>query len=177
MIYVVRHGETDWNKSGKMQGRTDIELNDTGRLQAEKVRDELSGVKFDFVFSSPLKRAVQTAEIITGSEPVTDYRLIEKGQGLLEGVDLDEIKRLKLMPSYSDEDYGVEPWSSVKERINSFFDEKSELFKGKNALIVTHGAACVRIRVRFEGEPEDGNYFSLIPPNCKCLVYSSNQYI
>ena len=62
MIYFVRHGQTEWNKIGRMQGRIDIELNNEGKQQAMIVREKLKGVKFDKVFSSPLKRAVETAE-------------------------------------------------------------------------------------------------------------------
>lgn len=64
MIYIVRHGQTDWNLEGRYQGRTDIDLNETGIKQAEKIRQELKSVKFDKVFSSPLKRAYKTAQII-----------------------------------------------------------------------------------------------------------------
>ena len=65
MIYFVRHGQTEWNKIGKMQGHKDIELNDEGREQAQVVKEKLQGIKFDKVFSSPLIRATETAKIIS----------------------------------------------------------------------------------------------------------------
>ena len=65
MIYIVRHGQTDWNVEGRNQGRTDIELNETGIKQAEEIAKKLEGKKFDMVFSSPLKRAYKTAQIIS----------------------------------------------------------------------------------------------------------------
>ena len=52
-IYIIRHGETEWNKMGKMQGRTDISLSEDGRKLAQKTADGLKNVKFDYIFSSP----------------------------------------------------------------------------------------------------------------------------
>jgi broad specificity phosphatase PhoE len=65
MIYVVRHGQTDWNLEGRFQGRIDIPLNEKGKNQAKKTKEKLEGIEFDKVFSSPLKRALETAQIIT----------------------------------------------------------------------------------------------------------------
>ena len=59
MIYFVRHGQTDWNKIGRIQGHTDIPLNKLGEEQALIVKEKLKEIKFDKVFSSPLKRALQ----------------------------------------------------------------------------------------------------------------------
>ena len=76
MIYVIRHGQTDLNKERKMQGRMGLPLNEYGIEQAQRLRDELKDINFDFVFSSPQERAVQTAEIVTGGHKATiDERL------------------------------------------------------------------------------------------------------
>lgn len=68
MIYIVRHGQTEKNKANVLQGRSDVPLNEAGRQQAEEVRDRFreAGISFDLVYTSPLIRAVQTAEIIAG---------------------------------------------------------------------------------------------------------------
>ena len=95
ILYIVRHGETEWNKMGKMQGKTDISLSEDGRKLAQKTADGLKNVKFDYIFSSPLERAYETACIIRGSrdtEIVKDERLIEIGFGLYEGTVVEERK-------------------------------------------------------------------------------------
>ena len=85
MIYVVRHGQTDWNLEGRFQGRIDIPLNEKGKSQAKKTKEKLEGIKFDKVFSSPLKRALETAKIITDEPIDIDDRIIERCNGQLEG--------------------------------------------------------------------------------------------
>ena len=64
VIYVIRHGETDWNTKHWLQGTTDIPLNRNGIEVAEITSEALKGIPFDVIFSSPLKRAYQTAEIM-----------------------------------------------------------------------------------------------------------------
>ena len=90
MLYIMRHGKTDWNTLGKLQGRTDIPLNDEGRAMAEKARTEYRDVHFDVCYCSPLSRAKETAEIfLKGREiPILpDDRLVEMGFGRYEGME------------------------------------------------------------------------------------------
>lgn len=88
-LYIIRHGETDWNKQKRLQGQSDTELNEYGIELAEITGTALKDVSFDHIFSSPLKRAYRTAEIIRGDRTVpiiTDDRLKEIGFGINEGV-------------------------------------------------------------------------------------------
>ena len=89
-VYIVRHGQTDWNVQHKAQGRSDIPLNETGRRQAEELRDKIKDIKFDAVYASPLKRARETAEIATDGEYkiVFDDRLMERSFGDFEGKEI-----------------------------------------------------------------------------------------
>ena len=64
MLYIMRHGKTDWNVLHKLQGRTDIPLNEEGRNMARKAADIYKDINFDVCYCSPLKRAKETAEIL-----------------------------------------------------------------------------------------------------------------
>lgn len=115
-IYVVRHGETDWNKEGRFQGQTDIKLNDTGREQALKLRPILQQLQIESVYSSPLSRAIETIEIATQDQKFSiqkDDRLRETFLGEAEGLVTDEIL-LKFGPD------ALTKWRSYDERLLDF---------------------------------------------------------
>ena len=88
-IYILRHGQTEMNSSKLLQSRSDTLLNDTGLRQAEETGKWLreNGIVFDRIFSSPLKRALDTARIAAGDgvPVVTDDRLLEMDYGPYEG--------------------------------------------------------------------------------------------
>ena len=89
-LYLIRHGQTDWNLRAMLQGRTDIPLNETGRRQAMEARERLAGVHFDAVYSSPLRRAMDTAQLVSGwpgEKICPDERLTEIAFGPYEGKD------------------------------------------------------------------------------------------
>lgn len=90
-IYLIRHGETAWSKSGQHTGNTDLELTENGMRQAEQLKKRLSPLSFDHVFSSPLKRAKKTAEICGYANPSLMDELREWDYGDYEGLTSDEI--------------------------------------------------------------------------------------
>ena len=173
MIYIVRHGETDYNVEGRYGGRIDVELNAKGIEQAHTIQNELKDIKFDIVISSPLKRAHKTATIITNSKINIDNRIIERDNGELEG------KLKQDCPSNIDFNdpntgYGIESIIDFRKRIFEFFDEITREYKGKNILIVTHAGVGIYARCYFEGEPKDGNYISYKIQNCEVIKYKNN---
>ena len=88
ILYVIRHGETKWNVERRLQGRSDVELNEYGIYLAEVTAEALKDVNFDVIYSSPLIRAYKTAEIIRGDRNIniiTDDRLKEMCFGDYEG--------------------------------------------------------------------------------------------
>ena len=135
-LYILRHGQTDYNLMGKFQGQIDIVLNEKGIGQAKEVGKELSTIQFNKVFSSPLRRAIQTAEFTTKTNIIVDNRITERSFGLLEGkesiVDYEE----KIV------EYQIETIENLKQRVYDFLDEiLSRYQQDENILIATH--ACV----------------------------------
>ena len=98
LLYLVRHGETDWNSQRRIQGTTDIPLNDVGRAQAARTGRLLARRQWDAVVTSPLSRAFETGSIIAAElglpVPTTDSRLVERNYGEAEGLDFEEMQRL-----------------------------------------------------------------------------------
>ncbi len=96
-LILVRHGETEWNKSLRYQGQSDVRLNECGIEQAARVRDRLAGEKIDVIYSSDLSRACETAKIIAslhGRVKICQSPLLrEMNFGEAEGMIFDEIKQ------------------------------------------------------------------------------------
>lgn len=170
MIYVVRHGQTDWNLEGRCQGWADVELNQTGLKQAAELAAKLAEVKFDVCFSSPQKRALKTAQIIYHGEIKVDQRIKERGKGELEG--RTNVKQLvkEMGINYYDPDegrFGLEKLGDFEDRVHEFWDEVLEKYTGKNVLVVTHGGVGMCSRVYIEGMPEDQDYYHYRLENCE----------
>lgn len=98
MLYIVRHGKTEWNALHKLQGRTDISLNDEGRLMAQQACDEYKTLNIDVCYCSPLVRAVETAQIVLKNRDIPiikDERLIEMSFGTYEGIEQCKILKFE----------------------------------------------------------------------------------
>ena len=156
-IYIVRHGETDYNVDGRYAGRIDVPLNEKGISQAYEVKEKLMGIKFDKVYSSPLQRAYKTAEIIYDGDIIIDERIIERDNGELEGRLKTEIKDVINFNDPNEKRYNIESIIEFRKRIYAFLDDISNL-DAENVLIVTHAGVGIYMRCYFEGEPKDNNY-------------------
>ena len=141
-LYLVRHGETDWNLQHRIQGLTDIPLNETGRAQALVTGDLLARRRWDGVYSSPLLRAFETASIIataTGQEtPQTIEALVERNYGDAEGLNFGEIER-----RYPDRSGvpGQESRDAVVARVVPALEELAAAHPDESLIVVSHGGA------------------------------------
>ena len=150
ILYMIRHGETDWNVERRLQGMTDVPLNENGRRVAELTGEGLRNVKFDVAFSSPLMRARETAEIILEGRDVDiilDERIREVGFGIYEGSDSREfvegIKKFFSQPECFVATNGAESYESLLERERSFWNDlcANPKYQESTILLATHGAA------------------------------------
>ena len=127
-LYVVRHGQTNFNLKHIMQGTIDNDLNQNGINQIEKVAEKLKDVKFDICFSSPLIRARKTLEIITKQDYIVDNRLIERGLGVFEAKESETYDKVLYWDYDKNSSFGgVEPIKSIEKRIQEFLVEIEEL--------------------------------------------------
>lgn len=142
--FLVRHGETDWNKIERIQGYSDTHLNETGIAQAEATADSLMDKHIDLIVSSDLARAKETAEIIaksTGAEVVFDEALREMNYGSLEGMFIPEVN--KKYGGFLERPYkelGGEVFEEVEERAMKALHKYRKDHEHKNVVIVSHGA-------------------------------------
>lgn len=149
-LYIVRHGQTDWNAQGLIQGETDVPLNKEGVNQAKDLAKNLQKIKFDAIFSSDLVRAKKTAEIIAFERKMavaTTKLLRERRYGKFEGQPyqlmrqfhntwekLSKQERISLRP-----DEESETDEEAVSRFIIFLREVAALYSGKTVLIVAHG--------------------------------------
>ena len=149
-LYIIRHGQTDWNLAHKLQGQTDIPLNERGRYVAALTREGLKEVPFDAAFTSPLQRAKETAEIILRGREIPiieDERIIEVNFGAYEGEDFrldnENLQNFFSRPEAYYSVDGSESMESILQRTGEFLTELYEnpKYQDSTILISTHGAA------------------------------------
>ena len=181
LLYLVRHGETGCNIDKIIQGQSVVShLNAKGRRQAELARDRIRGYGVDFVYSSPLLRAAETAEIICGPLGL-DFRLdpllSERNFGVLEGKTREEINMLFPMDrtpwrqTYITAPPGGESLRDVANRARLFTEQLRERHApGDKIMAVTHGGALRGITLGLLGlEPE--HWRQLCFDNCSITVF------
>lgn len=143
-LCFVRHGETEWNVQRKIQGRTDIPLNENGKKQALDCKQFLSLQQWDCIVSSPLKRAIQTADIINESLNVPliimeDF--IERNYGTIEGLTLQQ--RASLDPNFQCP--LQEKLEVLTTRILNGMNQLHFQYRNKNIIVVAHGGVINRM--------------------------------
>lgn len=173
-IYMVRHGRTDWNDKGLMQGASNIPLNKTGEKQALLAHEKLKDVNFDVCFSSPLKRTSQTAEIIIDGRCgiIYDDLLLERGLGSLEGKSHDLYKKFDYYDYEKNScENGVEGIRQLLDRTKEFLDKLKLKYGDKTILIVSHSATIRVLHFNIIGYDEKTNFLSFSPKNGEVYEY------
>ncbi len=145
-LLLVRHGETDWNAEGRLQGHTDRPLSDYGRRQARRLAEELDGEELEALYSSDLSRARETAEIVgqrLGLPTVLDPDLREKDWGTWEGLSAVERDRVEFVG---------ESTEAHQERMLRALRTIAERHpESARILVVTHGGSMRRVQTAAMG--------------------------
>ena len=147
-LLLVRHGETDWNAEGRLQGHTDRPLNDYGRRQATELAQRLAGDGADAIYSSDLSRARTTAEIIgerLGLPVVVDPDLREKNWGTWEGLTGDERAHVEFEGESTDDH---------RDRVMAAVRRIAARHPDQRVVVVTHGGSLRRIQAAVNGVAE-----------------------
>ena len=174
ILYLARHGETEKNKQGLVQGQTECDLSEKGISDAKELISLVNDLDIDVVISSPLKRAYTTAQIITQNKyPInTDDRLIERDWGLCEGANIDEVDTVKCWNFYENTDENkIEKVQDLMARLSEFLEDIKNKYPYKNVLIVSHSAVLRAIHYILHPIPEDGDMSKLEIPNLRIIEY------
>jgi broad specificity phosphatase PhoE len=181
ILHIVRHGETDWNTLNKIQGHTDIPLNEQGIKQALTIKQHFSQTPFNVVYSSDLKRAHQTAELIIQDRNLSiklSENLRERCFGILEGMIREELppeieQKVKTMKSLSRHEYVYfkltechESFGELYSRVFPFLLTIHQNHPGENILIVTHAGVIRALLLMHQLLP--GKEWSIA--NCSHIV-------
>ena len=172
MIYVVRHGETDWNIEGRIQGQHETFLTPNGIKQAEGLHKLLKHIKFDAVFCSPLARAKDTCRIILGGHDesvVYDNALLERDFGEMVGKVDDFMSFWHLgKPRVAK---GVESIKEMEQRIFPLMEKLVKEYHDKKVLLVCHQGPLFIMENFFGNASKDGDYKPLQVHGCGYRVY------
>lgn len=183
-IYIVRHGETVWNKEKRLQGSSDVGLNEEGRRLARETGRNLWNIRFDMVYASPLKRAYQTAELIVFGRPITviqDKRIQEISFGVLEGKTIEQMtEEEKICVNQffdSPEIYvpaeGGERIEDAVKRATDFMKneiEPLEREKVERVMIVAHGAINKAMMMYIKQHGKKDFWAGGLQKNCNAII-------
>jgi broad specificity phosphatase PhoE len=154
-LWLIRHGQTDWNVEGRWQGQSDVLLNSAGLAQARLLAGELVGKHFDAIYSSDLQRARQTADILSARLNLSvqiDPRLREIHQGEWEGKLISEVKQryvqafsLRVKDPISARAPGGESTLEVANRLRQAADDIAHIYPAGRVVVVSHGLALATL--------------------------------
>lgn len=174
-IYVIRHGQTEWNVLKKMQGSADIPLNEKGLSQAEQAKLNVKDISIDKIFCSPLIRAKQTASIVNQDrnlDIVYDDRLRERDYGEFEGTNKSSFNYNDFWAYNKNLQYNkAENVKDFFARIYDFLDELKSKYQNENILIVCHAGVLKAIQCYAKGMMSDDEIGPFLPDNASVQEY------
>lgn len=182
-LYIIRHGETDWNKEKRLQGRSDTELNAYGIELAQITAEALKDINFDCIYSSPLKRAYKTAEIIRRHREIeikTDERLKEISFGIMEGVPMkdrpESFQKFFTDPANYVAPNGGESYEELVARTKDFIEDVvvTNSKTMERMLIVAHGALNKALMLNLNHDEIKNFWEGIFQRNCCVNIFEIN---
>lgn len=182
-LYIIRHGETDWNTQKRLQGHSDIELNDYGRELAYITSEALKEVEFDVIYSSPLIRAYETATILKRDraiEIIKDDRLKEMCFGEYEGKITTTLPKefwnFFDAPEKFEPTIGGESYEEVIARCKDFVDDivVPASRRYNRILVVAHGALNRGMMLYLNNQPIEEYWEGVFQKNCCVNIFEIN---
>lgn len=178
-ITIVRHGQTSRNKENRVLGRSDFPLDEIGLLQAEAAGKRLKNNRYDAVYSSPMKRAYQTARAIMEANffPVPIVKvpaLVEQNFGVFEGALRDDPDYQKEKHLYFKPFEGGESFLDVAARVYRFLDDLiDQSDENASVLLVAHGGICRLVENYFQGMDNE-SFASYFLQNCEARTFDTS---
>ena len=179
-LLLIRHAQTEWNIQRRFQGHGDSPITEEGQEQLQRLKSRLAGLEFDVVYSSDLRRTMETSKMLSGKQRVEEPRLRERGVGILEGLNLEQImathaEAFRAFRS-GNKDHQIEGGESLQIALNrawTFLEEMPEKHPGAELAAVSHAGLIRLICKQILGLALDApNFFQIPNTSLTQLVFS-----
>ena len=179
-LLLIRHAQTEWNIQRRFQGHGDSPITEEGQEQLQRLKSRLVGLEFDVVYSSDLRRTIETSQMLSGKQRVEEPRLRERGVGILEGLNLEQImaEHAEAFRAFrsGDKDHQIEGGESLQIALNrawTFLEEMPEKHPGAELAAVSHAGLIRLICKQILGLALDApNFFQIPNTSLTQLVFS-----
>ncbi len=179
-LLLIRHAQTEWNIQRRFQGHGDSPITEEGQEQLQRLKSRLAGLEFDVVYSSDLRRTMETSQMLSGKQRVEEPRLRERGVGILEGLNLEQImaEHAEAFRAFrsGDKDHQIEGGESLQNALNrawTFLEEMPEKHPGAELAAVSHAGLIRLICKRILGLALDApNFFQIPNTSLTQLIFS-----
>ena len=179
-LLLIRHAQTKWNIQRRFQGHGDSPITEEGQEQLQRLKSRLAGLEFDVVYTSDLRRTMETSQMLSGKQRVEEPRLRERGVGILEGLNLEQImaEHAEAFRAFrsGDKDHQIEGGESLQIAFNrawTFLEEIPEKHPGAELAAVSHAGLIRLICKQILGLALDApNFFQIPNTSLTQLVFS-----
>ncbi len=183
-LLLIRHAQTEWNIQRRFQGHGNSPITEEGQEQLQRLKSRLAGVKFDVVYSSDLGRTMETSQMLSGKKRIEEPRLRERGVGVLEGLNLEQImaKHAEAFQAFraGDKDHQIDGGESLQTALNrawEFLEEMPVKHAGAQLAAVSHAGLIRLICKQILGLKLDApNFFQITNTSLTQLIFSPKDF-